>query len=398
MPMPAQQDIFAPAAFSEHLFEIMKRINPGVDDLELYEFRYCLDNLYPKSGGWVSIKPDEMNVIEQKIAMREFYIGIELRPKSEDKIVLDETIAQLTRMLFVGLLTGSYTEKWVDKHFYFDVRGFYFLPRTIYFTAPVLAHFGGKPYKTFEQKQKGFIHFQGLGYKDFKAANLQIDQYFIESVMKLITHKGTPILFTLAGPTAAGKTEIVARLRETFERAGLRVSTIEMDNFLTDTEYRESNHIESMGIEAFHFEIFLESVTKLLLGQKVVIPRYSYGVSSHDPQGKLKPGKATLEVEPSDIIFIEGNFPFQIKEIAHLIGIKVVYLTDDPVRLKRKWKRDIDYRKKYDPNYFRNRFFRTQFLRAYDCYRAQMEVCDLIVHTTAAELWATPEVVELLES
>jgi hypothetical protein len=34
-----------------------------------------------------------------------------------------------------------------------------------------------------------------------------------------------------------------------------------------------------------------------------------------------------------------------MEEIANLIGVKVVYLTDDPIRLKRKWKRDIDYRK-----------------------------------------------------
>ncbi len=395
--MSDPNDVYTPALFSERLFEIMKRINIGVEELELYEFRYCLDNLIPKDGGWASVKPDKINEIEQMINSREFYIGIQLHPKADEKIVLDETIVKLTRMLFVGLLTGSYPEDWVDKHFYFDVRGFYFLPRIEYFTAPILSHFGGKPYKTFEQKQKGFVRFQGVGYKDFKAANLEIDQCFIDSVMKLIARKGTPILFTLAGPTAAGKTEIVSRLRSTFEDAGMRVSTIEMDNFLTDTEYRETNHIDSMGIEAFHFEIFMESVTKLLQGQKVDIPHYSYGVSSHDPHGKLKSGKTMLEVEPSDIIFIEGNFPFQIEDVAHLIGIKVVYLTDDPIRLKRKWKRDIDYRKKYDPNYFRNRFFRTQFLRAYDCYRAQMEACDMIVYTTAAELWATPEVIRLLE-
>ncbi len=71
-----------------------------------------------------------------------------------------------------------------------------------------------------------------------------------------------------------------------------------------------------------------------------------------------------IEIEPADIIFIEGNFPFLIEEVLHLIGIKVVYLTDDPIRLKRKWKRDIDYRKKYEPNYFRNRYFKDQFIMA----------------------------------
>jgi uridine kinase len=396
--MHISEEMFNPIIFSEKLFEIMKRINPGVDELELYEFRYCLDNLIPSDGGWGSITPDQVGEIEQAISSRDFYIGIELRPNVENKIVLDKTIARLTRMLLVGLVSGAYTEEWVGRKFYFDVRGFYFLPRTEYFIPSVLSHFDGKPYKTFEPKQKGFSRYQAVGYKDFKNANMEIDQFFIDSVMKIINRKGTPILITLAGPTAAGKTEIVARLRSTFNQASLRVSTIEMDNFLTDTEYREANHIDSMGIEAFHFKIFMESITRLLRGEKVSIPRYSYGVSSHDPQGKIKPGKTMLEVEPADVIFIEGNFPFQINEVAPLIGIKVVYLTDDPIRLKRKWKRDIDYRKKYDLNYFRNRFFRTQFLRAVDCYHSQMAVCDMIVFTTAAELWATPEMIHLLDS
>ena len=41
-------------------------------------------------------------------------------------------------MLFVGLVTGEYSEEWVQAHFYFDVRGFYFLIRTIYFTDAVV--------------------------------------------------------------------------------------------------------------------------------------------------------------------------------------------------------------------------------------------------------------------
>jgi hypothetical protein len=73
-----------------------------------------------------------------------------------------------------------------------------------------------------------------------------------------------------------------------------------------------------------------------------------------------------------------------------------VYLTDDPVRLKRKWKRDIDYRKKYEPTYFRNRFFKDQFIMAEIAYRPQMTVCDLVVDTSGAALWAAPETARLL--
>jgi uridine kinase len=259
-----------------------------------------------------------------------------------------------------------------------------------------VAHFGGKPFKSFEQKQKRFECYQGIGYRDFKEANLEVDQTFIEIVKSLIAAKGTPIILTLAGPTAAGKTEIVERLRSSFEQAGQQVTTIELDNFLLDMDYREKKGIHYLGKEAYHFELFMQSLEKIRQGQKITSPCYDSLTSSHDPDGNLKAGYTPLEIEPADIIFIEGNFPFQIKEVTHLIGIKMVYLTDDPIRLKRKWKRDIDYRKKYDPNYFRNRFFRTQFLRAQGTFRPQMEVCDLVIDTTGAAIWATPEIIKIL--
>jgi len=85
-----------------------------------------------------------------------------------------------------------------------------------------------------------------------------------------------------------------------------------------------------------------------------------------------------------------------LEEVVHLMGIKVVYLTDDHVRLKRKWKRDIDYRKKYEPTYFRNRYFKEQFIMAEVAYLPQLEVCDLAVDTTGASLWVTPEIAALL--
>lgn len=93
---------------------------------------------------------------------------------------------------------------------------------------------------------------------------------------------------------------------------------------------------------------------------------------------------------------MEGNFPFLLPEIVHLIEIKAMYLTDDAIRLKRKWKRDMDYRKKYELYYFLNRYFREQFLLAEQVYIPQMEICDLIVDTTRAELWTTKEIQSIL--
>jgi hypothetical protein len=66
--------------------------------------------------------------------------------------------------------------------------------------------------------------------------------------------------------------------------------------------------------------------------------------------------------------------------------------------MKRKWRRDIDYRKKYEPTYFRNRFFKEQFIMAQIAYIPQMQVCDMLVDTTGAALWATLEMKRFLES
>jgi uridine kinase len=302
-------------------------------------------------------------------------------------------------MLFVGLVSGEYPIEWVRQHFYFDIRGFYFLHRTHYFTAQVIEHLGGQPYLKFERKQDNFERRQDLGYKDFKNANAEVDQAFIQSVKKLIAARETPLMLAIAGPTAAGKTEIVERLRISFEQDGQRTTSIEMDNFLTDRDYREEKGILTQGKEALHFELLKSSLEQISQGKKITIPRYDfvYATSSHDLESNLKPNGVPIEIEPADIIFIEGNFPFLLKEISHLIGIKVVYLTDDHIRMKRKWKRDIDYRKKYEPTYFRNRFFKDQFIMAQIAYIPQMQVCDMVVDTTGAALWTTPRIAQILD-
>ena len=383
--------------FSETLFEKMKQIYPGVSDLELYEFRYGLNDLVPEKG-WGSVKLEGKEEIEKRINSRDFYNGIQIKPRVGDRVVLDEQIIQLAQMLLVGLITGGYEQDWVNTHFYFDIRGFFFLHRTLYFTEVVLAHFGGQPYRRFEQKQKQLERLQDVGYKAFREANAEVDQLFIQSVMNLIARRGTPILLAIAGPTAAGKTEIVERLSTAFKLAGQKTTSLELDNFFTDRDDREARGIDSQGKQALHFDLFKQALEDITHGKSISTPRYNFidGTSSHNLDGRLKPGRTPVKIDPADIIFIEGNFPFLIEEILHLVGIKVVYLTDDPIRLKRKWKRDIDYRKKYDPAYFRNRFFKDQYIMAQIAYLPQMEACDMCVDTTGAALWVTPEISEIL--
>jgi uridine kinase len=380
--------------FTNTLFMFMQRINKGIGNLELYEFQYGLDNLTPVKG-WESIKIIPSNSIEKQVHDREFFLSIKLKPIMDQKIVLDQEIVRLTQVLFRGLVEEVYSIEWVNQHFYFDLRGFLFFPRTNYFTSKAIEHFGGKPAMVFSQRQTRFEQKQDIGYKEFRLANAAIDDGFIQLLLKLFKKLNSHLMISLSGPTGAGKTEITQLLQEKITGTGKSITTIEVDNFLKDREFRDE---KPMGREAIHFDIFLDSLERLLKGEKVLIPRYDFvaATSSHDPDGNLKSGCKPIEIIPADIIFLEGNFPFQIPELAEKISIKVVYLTDDPVRLKRKWKRDIDYRKKYDPAYFINRFFRTQFLRADECYKSLIEVSDLVVDTTKGHIWITPALSGLL--
>ncbi len=387
-----------PRLFSSVLYEKMKEICAGIGEMELYEFRYALDNLSPGPGGWADVALDGMDVIEERVNDSGFYTAVQLKPRVGGAIVLDPAIVRLTTMLFAGLVAGRYPADWVRRHFSFDVRGFFFLHRTEYFTPAVRAHLGAAPFQSFPPTHGRFERSQAIGYRAFKEANREVDRALIGAIGTLIAEKGTPILVAIAGPTAAGKTEIVERLREDLVRTGRTVASIEMDNFLTDRDERERLGVDSLGRAAIHLERFTRSLEDIGRGRAIDIPRYDFvrATSSHDALGNLKPGAAALTIEPADVVFIEGNFPFLIEEVAALIGIKVVYLTDDEIRMKRKWRRDIDYRRKYDPGYFRNRFFKDQLLMARACFLPQLQMCDLAVDTTGAALWATPEVARRL--
>ncbi len=384
--------------FVSLLYEKMQLINPGIKALELYEFRYGLNNLQPAQGDWRGIHLQDCNTLEQRVNDIDFYYAIQLKPRAGERIILDSPIVSLTNMLFVGLASGVYSTEWVRQHFYFDIRGFYFLHRTRYFTPEVISRFGGHPFLQFARQQDKFDAYQDLGYQEFKAANTEVDQAFMHNAQKLARTRGVPVVLAIAGPTAAGKTEIVERLHSAFRSSGQKTTSIELDNFLTDRDYREEKGIHTQGKAAYHLELLQQCLENICLGKPVTTPRYDFvfATSSHDLDGRLKPGGMAVEVEPADIIFIEGNFPFLIEEVSHLIGIKVVYLTDDPIRLKRKWKRDIDYRKKYEPTYFRNRFFKDQFIMAHLAYIPQMQICDMVVDTTGSALWATPQVQTIL--
>ena len=138
--------------FSNKLYQRMQQINSGIADLELFEFRYALENLIPKEG-WNSVQLQSVCEIEEKINTRKFYESIQLRPKIEGKLVFDAQLTQLTQVLFLGIVENVYSIDWVNKNFYFDLRAFYFFHRTNYFNEKIINHLGEHPYRSYDREQ-----------------------------------------------------------------------------------------------------------------------------------------------------------------------------------------------------------------------------------------------------
>ena len=378
-----------PHQFSRDLFSKLQQLNPGVGELEPYEFQYALKNLTPAEG-WTTIHPEPMETLQAKIASPEFFSNIQLKPKQGDQIILDHSIASLSRQLFVGLVGELYPLEWVDQHFYFDMRSFVFFVRTNYVNKTIKERFGGSPYRFFEPGQPRLEKMFEVGYKDFARANQEIDLALIQVAKSLISTSNKPLLLTIVGPTASGKSEISSRLLNSLSGAGFSCTSVEMDNFYKDRVFRDGRPMDAAVI---HFSLFMDSINALLRGEAAEIPRYDFiqATSSHDLDGHLRPGQYTQTIQPADIIILEGNFPFHIHEISSLIDLKIVYFANDPIRLKRKWKRDVDFRKKYDTNYLANRYFRTQFQRNQEIYQPMMQCCDIIVDTSNAQLFLHPD-------
>lgn len=123
-----------------------------------------------------------------------------------------------------------------------------------------------------------------IGYKDFARANQEIDRAFIEVVQSWISARGTPLLLTIVGPTASGKSEICARLLNSLEGAGFSCTSVEMDNFYKDRVFRDGRPMDAAVI---HYPLFIDSINALLSGKAAEVPRYDFiqATSSHDLMG-----------------------------------------------------------------------------------------------------------------
>jgi len=74
--------------FVSRLFDKLKQVCPAIDELELYEFCYALDNLSPPDG-WGAVERVDQDEIARMVNDPEFYSNIQTKLKVSGMVVID---------------------------------------------------------------------------------------------------------------------------------------------------------------------------------------------------------------------------------------------------------------------------------------------------------------------
>ncbi|MFB6126069.1 MAG: uridine kinase [Halolamina sp.] len=137
----------------------------------------------------------------------------------------------------------------------------------------------------------------------------------------------------ITGGTGAGKTT-VARL--VTENVGESVTRIPMDNYYEDLSHLDVEERATVNYDhpsAFEWELLRDHLERLLAGQPVEMPQYSFDV--HTRLGE------TVTVEPTDVIVLEGILALYDEDINEMLDLRLYVETDADVRILRRIRRDV---------------------------------------------------------
>lgn len=147
----------------------------------------------------------------------------------------------------------------------------------------------------------------------------------------------TPLVIGIAGGSGSGKTTVV---REILNRIGAdRIAYLQHDSYYKDMSgfptalHAEINFDHPNSIET---ELLIEHLLSLRDGHAVQVPIYDFSTDSRTAE--------TLNVNPRNVILVEGILIFAEPELRKLFDIKIFVDTDADVRLIRRLERDINER------------------------------------------------------
>jgi len=107
----------------------------------------------------------------------------------------------------------------------------------------------------------------------------------------------------VAGPSSSGKTTFAQRLNVQLRVNGVRPVPISLDDYFVDREHiprDEKGDYDFESIEAIDLELFNEHLVRMLKGESVKIPTYSFMSGAREYRGRQ------IQLEPDQPLIVEG--------------------------------------------------------------------------------------------
>jgi uridine kinase len=146
-----------------------------------------------------------------------------------------------------------------------------------------------------------------------------------------------PVVIGVAGGSGSGKTSVTKAIYESFK--GHSITMLQQDYYYKDQsnvpieERLKTNYDHPL---AFDNDLLIEHIQKLLRYEPIEKPIYDY--SLHTRSNEI------IEVEPKDVIILEGILVLEDERLRSLMDIKLFVDTDADIRIIRRLSRDIKER------------------------------------------------------
>ncbi len=146
-----------------------------------------------------------------------------------------------------------------------------------------------------------------------------------------------PVVIGVAGGSGSGKTSVTKAIYESFK--GHSITMLQQDYYYKDQsdvpfeERLKTNYDHPL---AFDNDLLIEHIEKLLRYEAIEKPVYDYSLHTRS--------KEIIEVEPKDVIILEGILVLEDERLRKLMDIKLFVDTDADIRIIRRLSRDIKER------------------------------------------------------
>jgi uridine kinase len=146
-----------------------------------------------------------------------------------------------------------------------------------------------------------------------------------------------PVVIGVAGGSGSGKTSVTKAIYESFK--GHSITMLQQDYYYKDQsdlpfeERLKTNYDHPL---AFDNDLLIEHIEKLLRYEPIEKPVYDYSLHTRS--------KEIIEVEPKDVIILEGILVLEDERLRNLMDMKLFVDTDADIRILRRMSRDIKER------------------------------------------------------